>query len=67
MWSSKLELTILGLTVAWALSALADKTSSNCDVNVGETAQNALALTERALATMLGVVGVAVPFSKAVF
>lgn len=58
---------VLGLTVAWALSALSDKTASNCDVNVGEIAQQALALTERALATVLGLVGVAVPFSKAVF
>jgi hypothetical protein len=52
--------------VAWALSALADKTSRNCDVEAGVGAE-ALAFTESSLATLLCCTSAIAPFTSKIF
>jgi hypothetical protein len=56
-----------GLTVAWALAALADKTARSCDVDVGAVAVQALALTERGLSAFLCAFSAVAPLTPDVF
>ena len=53
---------LIGLTAAWALSALADRTRNRPEVDVGVVAKDALGQTEVAFSAVLVVLSVAIPF-----
>jgi len=61
--------SFIGLTAAWALTALADKTARGSDVvgTMGNVAVRSLALTEQSLAIATALVSVLAPFSVQIF
>jgi len=53
---------LIGLTAAWALSALSDRTRNRPEVDVGVVAKDALGQTEQVLSAILVVLSVMIPF-----
>lgn len=58
----RLNELFLALTMAWALTALADKTANSSDVDADQASLKALALRERVLAVLLVVCAGVLPF-----
>lgn len=53
---------LIGLTVSWALAALADRTRNRPEIDVGVIAKDALSETESTLSNVLIIVSVVAPF-----